>query len=120
MPPLLLKLIFDRIGSGQGMPFFAKPIGKRIAAKAKALMVEPNLKRQLDFMEGELARSTWFACDDFSAADIQMSFPVEAAAQRAGLDGSRPKLTAFLKRIHARPAYRRALERGGPYSFAND
>jgi len=84
------------------------------------LAVEPNLKRQLDFMEGELARSSWFAGEDFSAADIQMSFPVEAAAQRAGLDGSRPKLMAYLKKIHARPAYRRALERGGPYSFAND
>ena len=77
-------------------------------------MVEPNLKRQLDFMESELARSEWFAGDEFSAADIQMSFPVEAAAQRAGLDASRPKLMAFLKKIHARPAYRRALERGGP------
>ncbi len=120
MPPLLLKLIFDRIGSGQGMPFFVKPVAKGIAAKVKALMVEPNLKRQLDFMEGELTRSEWFAGPEFSAADIQMSFPVEAAAQRAGLDASRPKLTAFLKKIHARPAYRRALERGGPYSFAND
>jgi len=120
MPPLLLKLIFDRIGSGQGMSFFVKPIAKGIAAKVKALMVEPNLKRQLDFMEGELAHSAWFAGEEFSAADIQMSFPVEAAAQRAGLDGSRPKLMAFLKTIHARPAYRRALERGGPYSFAND
>jgi len=120
MPPLLLKLIFDRIGSGEGMPFFAKPIARGIASKVKARMVEPNLKRQLDFMEGELARSAWFAGDDFSAADIQMSFPVEAAAQRAGLNGSRPKLMAFLKKIHARPAYRRALERGGPYSFAND
>ncbi len=120
MPPLLLKLIFDRVGSGQGMPFFAKPIAKGIAAKVKALMVEPNLKRQLDFMESELMRSDWFAGADFSAADIQMSFPVEAAAQRAGLDASRPKLTAFLKKIHARPAYQRALARGGPYSFAND
>jgi len=120
MPPLLLKLIFDRIGSGEGMPFFAKPIARGIASKVKARMVEPNLKRQLDFMEGELARSAWFAGDDFSAADIQMSFPVEAAAQRAGLNGSRPKLMAFLKKIHARPAYRRALERGGPYGFAND
>ena len=120
MPPLLLKLIFDRIGSGQGMPFFAKPIGRAIAAKAKALMIEPNLKRQLDFMEGELSRGEWFAGDDFSAADIQMSFPVEASAMRAGLDASRPRLMAFLKKIHARPAYRRALERGGPYSFAND
>ena len=71
-------------------------------------------------MESELAASEWFAGDEFSAADIQMSFPVEAAALRAGLDASRPKLMAFLKRIHARPAYRKALERGGPYSFAND
>ncbi|MEO5844352.1 MAG: glutathione S-transferase [Caldimonas sp.] len=120
MPPLLLKLIFDRIGSGQGMPFFVKPIARSIAAKAKARMVEPNLKRQLDFIEGELTRTEWFAGAEFSAADIQMSFPVEAAAMRAGLDASRPKLFAFLKKIHARPAYRRALERGGPYSFAND
>jgi glutathione S-transferase len=120
MPPLLLKLIFDRIGAGDGMPFFAKPIARGIAAKVKALMIEPNLKRQLDFMESELARSEWFAGSEFSAADIQMSFPVEAAAMRAGLDASRPNLFTFLKKIHARPAYRRALERGGPYSFAND
>ena len=120
MPPLLLKLIFDRIGSGAGMPFFVKPVAKAIAGKVKGLMVEPNLKRQLDFMEGELAKSEWFAGPDFTAADIQMSFPVEAAAQRVGLDASRPKLKAYLGRIHARPAYRRALERGGPYSFAND
>jgi len=120
MPPLLLKLIFDRIGAGQGMPFFVKPIARGIAAKVKGLMVEPNLKRQLDFMESELTRHAWFAGEEFSAADIQMSFPVEAAAQRAGLDESRPRLMAFLKNIHARPAYRRALERGGPYSFAND
>jgi glutathione S-transferase len=120
MPPLLLKLIFDRIGSGQGMPFFIKPIAKGIAAKVKGLMVEPNLKRQLDFMESELSRSEWFAGGEFTAADIQMSFPIEAAAQRAGLDASRPRLTGYLKKIHARPAFKRALERGGPYSFAND
>ena len=119
MPPLLLKLIFDRIPQSP-MPFFARPIARAISAKVLATMVEPNLKRQLDFMEGELGRSAWFASDEFSAADIQMSFPVEAAAMRAGLDASRPKLMAFLKRIHARPAYRQALERGGPYSFAND
>jgi glutathione S-transferase len=109
---LLLKLIFDRIGSGQGMPFFAAPVARGIASKVKALMIEPNLKRQLDFMESELERSEWFAGDDFGAADIQMSFPVEAAAQRAGLDASRPKLMAYLKKIHARPAYQRALARG--------
>jgi glutathione S-transferase len=119
MPPLLLKLVFDRVESGPA-PFFVRPVARGIARKVKTLMIEPNLKRQLDFMEGELERSEWFAGDSFSAADIQMSFPVEAAQQRAGLDASRPRLMAFLKKIHARPAYKRALERGGPYSFARD
>ena len=71
-------------------------------------------------MEAELTQHKWFAGKEFSAADIQMSFPLEAASQRAGLDASRPKLMGFLKRIHARPAYKKALERGGPYSFAED
>ena len=119
MPPLLMKLIFDRIASTR-MPFFAKPIARGISSKVLSSFVAPNLNRQLDFMEGELGRSAWFAGDQFSAADIQMSFPLEAAAQRAGLDAGRPLLMAFLKRIHERPAYRRALERGGPYSFASD
>jgi glutathione S-transferase len=119
MPPLLLKLIFDRIPT-MPMPFFARPIARSISTKVLERMVTPNLTRQLDFMEAELARSDWFAGPEFSAADIQMSFPLEAAAQRAGLDASRPRLKTFLERIHARLAYRKALERGGPYSFAND
>jgi glutathione S-transferase len=119
MPPLLLKLIFDKVASAP-MPFFVKPIAKAISSKVQAAVVTPNLTRQLDFMESELAKSEWFAGDQFSAADVQMSFPVEAAAQRAGLNASRPKLMNFLERIHARPAYKKALERGGPYSFAND
>ncbi len=119
MPPLLMKLIFGRIKTTK-MLFFVKPIAHGIADRVLATMVDPNLKRQLDFMEAELGKSAWFAGPEFSAADIMMSFPVEAARQRAGLNESRPKLMAFLKQIHARPAYQRALERGGPYSFAND
>ena len=119
MPPLLQKLVFERIKTTK-MPFFATPVAKGISNKVLAAMVEPNLKRQLDFMEAELGQSEWFAGAEFSAADIQMSFPLEAAAQRAGLDASRPKLMAYLKRIHSRPAYARAIVRGGPYSFAND
>ena len=119
MSPLLMKLVFDRIETSP-MPFFAKPIARGISRKVKTAMIEPNLKRHLDHMERELTKSEWFAGDEFSAADIQMSFPVEASALRAGLDSSRPKLMTFLKKIHARPAFRRALERGGPYSFAND
>jgi len=116
MPPLLLKLIFDRIESSK-MPFFVKPVARMIAGKAKAGFVTPNLRTHLDFMEGELGKGEWFAGPDFTGADIQMSFPVEAAKARGGLDASRPRLMAWLERIHARPAYRRALERGGPYGL---
>lgn len=116
MPPLLMKLIFDRIEKSK-MPFFARPIARSIAQKAKAGFVTPNITTHLNFMEGELGKSKWFAGNAFSGADIQMSFPVEAARSRGGLDESRPKLMAFLARIHARPAYQRALERGGPYGL---
>jgi len=117
MPPLLLKLIFDRIESGAALPFFVRPIARRIAQAAKNAMVLPNLQRQLDYMEGELGRQVWFAGPEFSAADIQMSFPLEAASVRGGLDDRRPKLWAFLQKIHARPAYQRALEKGGKYEL---
>ncbi|CAN7737391.1 glutathione S-transferase [Pseudorhodoferax sp. LjRoot39] len=118
MPPLLLKLVFDRIEKAK-MPFFARPIARSIAAKTKAALIAPNLQRHLDFLEGELAGCDWFVGDAFTAADIQLSFPVEAARQRAGLDASRPNLMGWLERIHARPAFRRALQRGGPYALAD-
>jgi glutathione S-transferase len=117
MPPLLLKLIFDRLESGKGMPFFVRPVARAIAGQVKSRMVTPNLERQLDYMEGELGKSEWFAGSAFSAADIQMSFPLEAAASRGGLDARRPKLWGFLQKIHARPAYERALEKGGKYEL---
>ena len=116
MPPLLLKLMFDQIEKAK-MPFFAKPIAKGIASKAKAAFIMPNITNHLNFLEGELGKSEWFAGADFTGADIQMSFPVEAAVARGGLDAKRSKLMAYLERIHARPAYQRALERGGPYGL---
>ena len=117
MPPLLLKLVFDRIGRAK-MPFFARPIARGIVARVRRSFIDPQLGLHLDYLEGELAKAPWFAGDAFGAADIQMSFPLEAAAERAGLDASRPHLWQWLERIHARPAYRRALERGGPYAYA--
>jgi glutathione S-transferase len=116
MPPLLLKLIFDRIESGP-MPFFVRPIARAIAQKTKKAVVLPNIERNLDYMEVELGRHEWFAGPAFTAADIQMSFPLEAAAMRGGLSETRPRLWAFLKTIHERPAYKRALERGGKYEL---
>jgi glutathione S-transferase len=116
MLPLVMKLIFGRLETAP-MPFFIKPVAKGIAAKVKAGFIEPNIKAHLDYMESELNKTLWFAGDDFTAADIQMSFPVEAAAARASLDGSRPKLIAFLGRIHAMPAYKAAIEKGGPFQL---
>jgi glutathione S-transferase len=116
MPPLLMKLVFKRLENGP-MPFFARPVARGIARRVLESFVEPNLARNLDYMEGELAARPWFAGADFTAADIQMSFPLEAAAARGGLDAGRPKLMGFLERIHARPAYQRALEKGGAYEL---
>ena len=117
MPPLLFKLVFDEVQKAQ-MPFFIKPIAKAISQKVMGVMVWPNLKRQFDFIEAELGRSTWLAGDALTGADIMMSFPLEAAKQRAGLDASHPKMLDFIQRVHARPAYKRALKKGGPYDFA--
>jgi glutathione S-transferase len=116
MPPLLMKLVFNRIERAKA-PFFVRPVARAIAQKAKKSYVEPQIALHLDYLEAELGKSTWFAGEEFSAADIQMSFPVEAAAARGGLDARRPRLMAFLERIHARPAYRKALERGGEFKL---
>ncbi len=118
MPPLLMKLIFTTIKKTK-MPFFAKPIANAISDKVLKGFVNPNLERQIAFMEDDLSKGPWFLGQAFSAADIQMSFPIEAAAQRAGLtEAKTPRLLDWLKRAHARPAYQRALEKGGPYDFA--
>ncbi|WP_244817104.1 glutathione S-transferase [Caballeronia sp. Lep1P3] len=117
MPPLLLKLVASRIGKAK-MPFFAKPIARRIGETLQASFIDPQLKLHLSYIDAELAKSAWFAGDTFSAADVQMSFPLEAASQRAGAKDL-AHIHAFLERIHARPVYRRALERGGRYDYAD-
>ncbi|OOG59532.1 glutathione S-transferase [Rhodanobacter sp. C03] len=114
MPPLLLKLVFRKVESAPA-PFFVKPIAKGIAHKVMNSFVDPQLKLHLDYLEGELGKNEWFAGNALSAADIQLSFPLEAFAARGGLDARYPRLTAFLQRIHARPAYQRALQNGGEY-----
>lgn len=116
MTPLLFKLVFDRIATNP-VPWPISAISRRIAATVTTAFIAPNLKRHLDYIEGELAASTWFAGEQFTAADVQMSFPLEIAVSRAGLDASRPKSMAFLERIRARDAYKRALERGGKYDY---
>ncbi|CAD0327069.1 glutathione S-transferase [Xanthomonas hortorum] len=116
MPPLLMALIFARIRSAP-MPFFVKPIARAIADKAMSGFVSPQLKLHLDWMEQSLQASNWFAGERFTAADIQMSFPVQAAAARGGGFENYPRLRAFLERIEARPAYQAALKKGGPFEL---
>jgi glutathione S-transferase len=116
MPPLLLRLVFNRVASNPA-PWPISAIARRIASTVDKSFIEPNLTRHLNFMEAELNAQTWFAGEEFTAADVQMSFPLEAAASRGGLNAGRPKLMAFLERIHARDAYKRALDRGGRYDF---
>ncbi|MCK7592687.1 glutathione S-transferase family protein [Pseudomarimonas salicorniae] len=118
MPPLLMKLVFDRVESSK-MPFFARPIARGIADKVRSSFVMPQIKAQLAYMEAELEGRDWFAGRELSIADIMMSFPLEAAKSRGGLGESHPRLLRWLDAIHARPAYRRALEQGGEYAFAD-
>ena len=103
MPPLVLKLILGRI------PLLGKSSQKRI---------QPMIDNHLNYVEAELATRPWFAGDQMTAADIMMSFPLEAARSRAGLDDSRPATIAWLAKVHALPAFRTALEKGGPYAYA--
>jgi len=115
MAPLLLKLVFTALPARA--PGLMKGLVKSIANRAQSGFIDPQLKLHIDYWEAELTRNPWFAGGDFTAADIAMSFPLEAGAARAGAS-TRPHVKAFLERIHARPAYKRALERGGPYDYA--
>lgn len=103
MPPLLALLVVNRLG------LLGRP------AKAN---VQKMLDGHLDYLEAELSGRPWFAGDAFTAADVMMSFPLEASRNRGGLGPSRPNLLDWLERIHARPAYAAALAKGGPYAYA--
>ncbi len=105
MPPLVMNLVFDHFGAGN--------------SDVKDAFIAPQIKLHFDYIEAELSKSTWFVGEEFTAADIQMSFPLEMAATQAELIENRPKIKQFIERIHARPAYKLALERGGQYDFAN-
>ncbi len=116
MQPLLLKVIFDRIEAAR-LPFYLRPVVRALSRGVKASFVTPQLKLHLDFMEAELAKSEWFAGDEITVADLQMSFVLQAAEAYGGLDESRPHLLSLLRRIERRPAWLRSIERGGPYAL---
>lgn len=115
MTPLLLKLICDNIRTKS--PWLVKPVVAGVASKLEATLVTPNLKSHFELWDKALKATGWFAGEQFSAADIMMSFPLEAAVSRTHAR-SVPVIMDFLRRIHAREAYQRALKRGGPYAYA--
>lgn len=113
MPPVVLYLVLTKGPSSA--PFFIRPVVRYIFGTLLSSFVEPGLKQNADYMESELRKTKWFAGNEFTAADIEMSFPVEAMAERGGMGASHPNLAGYLERIHARPAWKKALETGGEY-----
>lgn len=115
MPPLLLKLVFDTVG--QKAPLLIRPLAKGIAGQVDRSFISQQIRTHLDYVEAHLAQHNWFVGEDISTADVQMSFPLEAARTRGLIGDQRPGILAFIDRCQKRPAYRRALKAGGPYDF---
>jgi glutathione S-transferase len=111
MPVLLMKLITRKIRQA---PLIVRPIAKAIAGKVDAGFVDPNLDRHTAFLAGELATREWFA-GELSAADCQMLFPMQAIAART--TNAPARITSWVSRVESRPAYQRALAKGGRYSI---
>ena len=116
MPPLLLRLIFDRVKKAQ-VPFFVKPITKAVADKVLTEYVNPNINRLLDFIEASLKGKNWFLGDQLSGADIQMSFPLETSLARGLVNEHYTCIQSYVERIHEQPGYQAALKKGGKYDY---
>lgn len=110
---MVMKLVFVSIPT-QPMPFFVRPIARAICSGVQDKLINPNLNTALAFIEQHLSQHTWFAGDHLTMADFQMSFPVEAALSRSKDAAAYPHLNAYCERMKARPAYQRAVQKGGP------
>lgn len=115
MPLLLMKLVFSRLGKPP-VPFGIRTVGKILAQGIQKSWLNKQIATHAHFIESELARRPWFAGDQFSMADVQMSFPIFALLARGGIDDL-PQTKAWQKRVEMRPAWQRAIEQGGPFDF---
>jgi glutathione S-transferase len=116
MPPMVMNLVLSKMKESP-MPFFVKPIAKKIANQIVKQFSGPNITRSLEFIEDHLSKNTWFCGDQLSGADVQMSFPLEASAARGMVD-QYPNILAYVKRFQGLPAYQAALAKGGDYDYA--
>ena len=117
MPQLLLRLVFEKVKSAP-VPFFIKPVTKGIANKVMSSYVSPNIKSFLYFIEQHLSEHEWFAGQQLSGADVQMSFPLEASVARGVVDAKHRHIIQYVQRIQSRPAYQKALKKGGEYDYS--
>ena len=113
MTPTFTKLLTTRLRDPP-IPFFLKPISRQIAKTIDAEYTDAELDLHRDFLEGELAERAFVAGNDFTAADIMISYPLDAMMTQWPPDKSYPNLTAYLSGLKARDAYRKAVEVGGP------
>lgn len=115
MPPLLLKLVFDKVRTNA--PLLIRPIAAGIAGQVDKAFTNPQIRTHFQYVDTYLAEHEWFAGDTISAADIQMSFPLEATIARGTIGPDHGHIAAYVERFQSRPAYQRALQAGGDYDF---
>ena len=116
MPPLLMRMLFEKVKTSP-MPFFIKPVAKMIADKVLSTFVNPEITLNMSFVDQYLSKHTWFAGDNLSGADFQMSFPLEASVAAGAINNKYPNIHAYVKRFQERDAYLKALEKGGDYDY---
>src|SRR5690606_8928992 len=109
----VMKLVFMTIPT-QPMPFFVRPIARQLCGQVQAKLIDPNLEAGLAYMESHLASHAWFAGEQLTIADFQMSFAVTAVLARSGSAARYPRLAAYKAKMEARPAYQRGIAKGGP------
>jgi glutathione S-transferase len=117
MPPLVMKLIFNKIKTSP-MPFFIKPIAKKIADTVMNSYIDPNIKNNLEFIETHLSKNEWFSGPQMTGADILMIFPLEAGMGRVKDNSDYPSILNFIKKVQSKKAYQAALSKGGEYDYA--
>lgn len=116
MPPLLMRMLFDKVKTSP-MPFFIKPVGKMIADKVLSTFVNPEISLNMQYVDHYLSEHDWFAGEQLSGADFQMSFPLEASVASGTLGNKYPNIQAYVERFQAREAYLEALAQGGDYAY---
>lgn len=116
MPPLLMRMLFEKVKSSP-MPFLIKPVAKMISDKVLNTFVNPEITLNMGFVDAHLGKNQWFAGDTLSGADFQMSFPLEASVASGTIKNKYPNIHAYVERFQARPAYLKALEKGGDYDY---